>query len=105
MARTLLGVALAACLVLMPFNGPLAQKVEYDSGPIESMPEDHIVVRGNLGTTVLEPIRDCLWCEVGLEVLITFRGLMKASLRPFADPDNKRAITAFIVKDGRESGK
>lgn len=105
MARIWTSILLAACLVILPFDRPPAQRVDYDSGPIESMQEDSIIVKGNNGTTVLEPIGECLWCEVGLEVLITFRGFVRASLRPYADTDDRRAITAFIVKDGRDSGE
>ncbi len=96
-------VLLTATLVF--FYGTIgdAQKIDYDSGPIEMMAEGKIYVKGNRGNHVLEPLGECVWCEVGLEVLITFKGLTRAELKPYAERGNSKSISVFLIKDGREN--
>ncbi|MBI4963103.1 MAG: hypothetical protein HY913_07500 [Desulfomonile tiedjei] len=77
----------------------------HDVGVIESMSEGDIYVRGNYGLHQLELLGTCLWCEVGLEVLVTFRGFTRATLRPSVKTPLAKPVGAFIIKDGREQAE
>jgi hypothetical protein len=77
---------------------------EFDSGPIESVSNNVVLVRGNKGLYELELIGPCLWCEEGLEVLITFSGIVRATLAPLIkSPDSfsPRPVHVLITGDGR----
>ncbi|HMK35223.1 MAG TPA: hypothetical protein VK463_09170 [Desulfomonilaceae bacterium] len=100
-----IGMFLVLCLTVIPPGSIRAQKTDYDSGPIEVISENLVFVKGNRGTHVLEPIGECIWCEVGLEVLITFDTFVRVSFKPYSDAGNSRARSAFLVKDGREDGE
>lgn len=102
--RWMFKILLATVVIVLPFIGPsfsAAQRVSFDSGPITLISEEKVTVVGNLGTHVLEPIGDCTWCEVGLEVLIEFRDLTRAVIKPHDESSVARPIRAFIVVDGR----
>jgi hypothetical protein len=77
---------------------------EFDSGPIESVSNNVLLVRGNKGLYELELIGPCLWCEEGLEVLITFSGILRATLTPLVkSPDSfsPSPVHVLITSDGR----
>ncbi len=87
-------------LVVAPAQAQLS--TDYDSGPIVSISEGMIHVKGNKGDHIIEPIGVCSWCEADLEVLITFKGFSRGALRPYVGGSATREIKAFIVRDGRE---
>jgi hypothetical protein len=102
---------ITACLaafmwVMTMFGGPIAcaAKIDYDSGIIEVITESDVTIKGQKGEHVLELMRDCAWCEVGMEVLVTFSGYTRASIKPYVDNDNSRSVPTFITKDGRDEG-
>lgn len=92
--------ALIASLVLVDVQD--ARRVDYDSGPIESLDEGLILVKGNRGVHVLEPLGVCFWCEEGMEVLITFLGFTRATLKPYSRSIRGRPIKVLVLEDGRE---
>jgi hypothetical protein len=97
------GIMAAACMFILVCGGPVrAQK--YDVGTIEDISEGNIYVRGNYGHHVLETLGSCLWCEVGVEVLINFEGFTRAKLSPYSESVRGRPVRVFVVKDGREEG-
>lgn len=89
------------CLLLLPVRAWGASS-DFDSGPITAIDEGIIYVTGNKGEHSFEPIADCTWCEVGMEVSIRFHGVTRATLKAFNDPTRLRPVQTFIVKDGRE---
>lgn len=99
--RTLFFQIVVIGLLIVGPASTQAQKITYDSGPIALISEEKITVQGNLGVHVLEPIGDCTWCEVGLEVLIEFQDLSRVVIKPYNDSSFARPIRAFIVVDGR----
>jgi hypothetical protein len=102
--RAALGIITAAFFLILLSHEPL-QCQKYDVGVIESMNEGYIYVRGNYGTHQLELLGTCLWCEVGLEVLVTFQGFTRATLAPYSRTPLGKPVKAFIIKDGREEGE
>jgi hypothetical protein len=99
--RFKLGIVAVVCLFLF-VDEEAVQSQNYDVGVIEEMTEDNIYVRGNLGLHVLETVRACLWCQVGLEVLVTFEGFTRAKLSPYSENVRGRPLRVFVVRDGRE---
>src|SRR3990172_5850604 len=98
--RLALGIMTAVCVFILVCDEPVrAQK--YDVGVIESMSESNIYVRGNHGHHVLETLGSCLWCEVGVEVLVSFEGFTRAKLSPYSETVRGRSVRVFVVKDGR----
>jgi hypothetical protein len=92
-----------AVFVAIVMATPLdARRVDYDSGPIETMSDGFIYVRGNSGMHVLEPVGVCLWCEPGLQVLVTFIGFTRATLKPFSRRVRARPLKVLVIKDGRD---
>lgn len=79
-----------------------AGRIESDSGPIEAVDGDRIYVKGNRGVHVLETIGVCHWCEVGLTVLVTFKSLTRATIKPYVNTMGRRPVPVFIIHDGRE---
>jgi hypothetical protein len=95
------GIMAAVCLFILVCDGQVrAQK--YDVGVIEEMSEGNIYVRGNHGRHVLEALGSCLWCQVGLDVLVNFEGFTRAKLSPYSESVRGRPVRVFVVKDGRE---
>ncbi len=95
------GLFLALSLLFIAVSAQAQLSTEYDSGPIVSMPEGMIHIKGNRGDHVIEPIGVCTWCEVDLEVLITFKRYTRVTLRPYVGGSSRREIKAFLVRDGR----
>lgn len=94
---------IAAVLATIVMATPLdARRVDYDSGPIEAMSEGLIYVRGNTGVHIFEPVGACVWCELGLEVLVTFLGFTRATLKPFSKSVRGRPLRVLVVRDGRD---
>jgi hypothetical protein len=96
-------VALFALVVFLCL-AQFSYGTEFDSGPIESVSNNVVLVRGNNGLYELELIGPCLWCEEGLEVLITFSGIVRATLAPLIkSPDSfsPRPVHVLITRDGR----
>jgi hypothetical protein len=91
-----------ACLLLFQQDLVRAWRAEYDGGLIETISESKIHVQGSRGQHIFEPIGMCSWCEVGIDVLITFHGLTRATLRPKSESFSGRPVKAFILRDGRE---
>jgi hypothetical protein len=100
----IVGVALSllACSILMLPDRVLALRLEYDGGLIEAISEGRLYVQGSTGQHILEPIGLCSWCEVGMEILITFHGFTRATLRPKSESFSARPVKAFIIRDARE---
>jgi hypothetical protein len=81
-----------------------SQAAEFDSGPIETFSENVVLVRGNKGIHELELLGPCLWCEEGLEVLVTFYGVVRATLTPVVDTSSSfrpSPVPVLIIRDGR----
>jgi hypothetical protein len=97
------GIIAAVCMFILVCNGP-ARAQEYDVGTIEAISEGNIYVRGNHGHHVLETLGSCLWCEVGVDVIINFKAFTRAELSPYSETVQGRPIRVFVVKDGREEG-
>ncbi len=96
-----LGIMAAVCLLVLICNGTVrAQK--YDVGVIEDMSEGNIYVRGSHGLHVLETLGSCLWCRVGLDVLVSFEGFTRAKLSPYSESVRGRPVRVFVLRDGRE---
>ena len=66
------------------------------------MSEGAIYVKGRRGVHVLEPLSDCYWCEVGLEVSIKFTGFTRATLSPFIGSGRVKPVGVLILRDGRD---
>lgn len=101
-----IGTKLVMPFVLLVFFclAQASSGTEFDSGPIESVSNNVVLVRGNKGLYELELIGPCLWCEEGLEVLITFSGILRATLTPHVkSPDSfsPRPVHVLITRDGR----
>ncbi|MGO9568570.1 MAG: hypothetical protein ACLP5H_13610 [Desulfomonilaceae bacterium] len=101
--RLSVGIIAAACLFILVCDKP-ARGQKYDVGIIEQISEGNIYVRGNYGLHVLETLGSCLWCEVGLEVIVSFEGFTRAKLSPYSESIRGRPVRVFVVKDGREEG-
>jgi hypothetical protein len=101
--RLALGIVMAVCLFILVCDEPV-QCQKYDVGVIEEITEGNIYVRGNHGLHVLETLGSCLWCEVGLEVIVIFEGFTRAKLSPYSESIRGRPVRAFVVRDGREEG-
>jgi hypothetical protein len=97
------GIVAAVCIFTL-INVEQVRAQKYDVGVIESMSEGSIYVRGNHGHHVLETLGSCLWCEVGVDVIINFEGFTRAKLSPYSETVRGRTIRVFVVKDGREEG-
>ena len=78
-----------------------AWRNELDVGFIESMEGGLIHVQGAKGAHVLEVLRECLWCQEGLEVAVTFNGYGRATLRPTWRSHHGKPVRAFLIQDGR----
>jgi hypothetical protein len=79
-----------------------AGRIEYDSGPIQAIEGDRIIVGGQKGTHILEIVGWRPWITVDLEVLVEFRGVLSVVVRPFAKSPTAKPVKALIVRDGRE---
>lgn len=90
------------CFVLITPDHLRALRVEYDGGPIQSIVDDKIYVKGELGNHIFEPIGTCSWCEEGLEVSIAFEGYTRATLQPKSQSFRGRPLQVLIIRDGRE---
>jgi hypothetical protein len=96
--------AVIVVLTVLLCLGQFSYGTEFDSGPIESVSSNVVLVRGNNGLYELELIGPCLWCEEGLEVLITFSGIVRATLAPLIkSPDSfkPRPVQVLLIRDGR----
>jgi len=102
--RAAIGVVTATCLIILFCREPLLGQ-DHDIGVIESMSEGSIYVKGNYGLHQLEILGTCLWCEVGLDVLVTFQGFTRATLAPYPRAPLGKPVKAFIIKDGREEAE
>lgn len=102
--RAALAIVSFATFLIFVFHGP-AHSQTYDIGVIESMNEGSIYVKGNHGLHRLELLGTCLWCEVGVEVLVAFQGFTRATLSPYPRASLGRTVKAFIIKDGREEAE
>jgi len=102
--RAAIGIVTAACLIILSCHEPVHSQA-YDIGVIESMSEGSIYVKGNYGMHQLEILGTCLWCEVGLDVLVTFRGFTRATLATYPRAPLGKPVKAFIIKDGREEAE
>ena len=78
-----------------------AWQIDYDSGAIEAMDGDRVYVNGNRGPHLLETIGVCHWCKVGLTVVVTFKSLSRATIKPYVNSMGRRPVPAFIIRDGR----
>lgn len=72
---------------------------------IEYMTETSILLRGEKGLYELIPMEVCLWCQEGMEVLLKFRGILRATLEPSEPlsepfPLGKKIIGVFIIREG-----
>jgi hypothetical protein len=81
---------------------PSAAEVDYEQGTIELLSDGAIYVRGPRGMHVLEPLGDCTWCEVELEVMIRFRGFTRATLSPYLTPGRVKPLKVLVIRDGRD---
>lgn len=93
----------ASFLVLFDHEPLLSQS--HDIGVIASMSEGNIYVRGNYGLHELEMLGTCLWCEVGIEVMVTFAGFTRATLSRYPKSALGKPVKVFIIKDGREEAE
>jgi hypothetical protein len=99
--KFVVGIMAAVCVCILICEGQVrAQK--YDAGVIEDMSEGNIYVRGSHGLHVLEALGSCLWCQVGLDVLVTFEGFTRAKLSPYSESVRGRPVRVFVLRDGRE---
>ncbi len=94
--------ALVFCLLLGVCPDSQAQKAVFEDASITAIAGGYIHVSAQSGDFVLEPIKPCFWCTVGMEVVLSLKGYTTAKL----EPKRKRAVRvrplrAFIVKDGR----
>ena len=99
--RVALSIMTAACMFILVCDEPV-QAQKYDVGVIEEMSEGNIYVRGSHGRHVLETLGTCLWCEVGMEVLVSFEGFTRAKLSPYSESVQGRPVRVFVIRDGRE---
>lgn len=99
--RVALSITMAVCLFILVCDD-LVQAQDYDVGVIEQMSEGNIYVRGTHGRHVLETLGTCLWCEVGMEVVVNFEGFTRAKLSPYSESVRGRPVRVFVIKDGRE---
>jgi len=79
-----------------------ALRVEYDGGLIQSIADDKIYVKGEMGDHIFEPIGTCSWCEEGVEVSIAFTGYTRATLQPRSQSFRGRPLPVLIIRDGRD---
>ncbi len=96
-----LALAVAAWMMVSAPQLVGAWRNEFDVGYIESTEGGLIHVQGGKGLHVLEVLRECLWCEEGLEVTVTFSGYGRATLRPTLRSHHGKPIRAFLFRDGR----
>jgi len=95
-------VILAALFLAVESN---AKSYYQDICYIENMTETSILLRGEKGLYELMPMEVCLWCQEGMEVLLKFKGIMRATLEP-GDPLSeplplgKKIIGVFVIKEG-----
>jgi hypothetical protein len=97
------GIVAVVCAFIL-VCGATVRAQKYDVGTIEAVSEGNIYVSGNQGHHVLETLGSCLWCEVGVEVIINFEGFTRAKLSPYSESVRGRPVRVFVVKDGREEG-
>jgi hypothetical protein len=102
--RAAFAIMMAASLFILFDHEPLHSQ-RYDIGVIESMSEGNIYVRGNHGLHELEILGTCLWCEVGIEVMVTFEGFTRATLSQYPKSATGKPVKTFIIKDGRDEAE
>ena len=93
---------LCVCSILITPNHLCGLSFDYDGGVIQSIVDDRIYVKGQLGDHIFEPIGVCSWCEEGIEVSIAFQGYTRATLQPKSLPFPVRPLPVLIIRDGRE---
>ena len=93
---------LCVCSILIAPNYLRGLSFDYDGGVIQSIVDDRIYVKGELGDHIFEPIGVCSWCEEGVEVSIAFQGYTRATLQPKSLPFPVRPLPVLIIRDGRE---
>jgi hypothetical protein len=88
-------------LVVACAHSVLAVRADQDVGIIEGASEGKIAVEGSRGLHVFESVRACTWCQPGVEVVVTFSGFGRATLKPSADFPTGAVLDVLIVRDGR----
>ncbi|MGB6067679.1 MAG: hypothetical protein WBG50_22975 [Desulfomonilaceae bacterium] len=99
--RITLSVVALACFLVFVSAGTLRGR-DYDVGVITDMSEGNIYVKSNLGTYELETFEPCLWCEVGLQVVVHFEGFTRATIAPYSKSVLGGPVRVFVIKDGRD---
>jgi hypothetical protein len=98
-------LAILALFLVFNSTAVAAGRWDRDEGTIESVSDGAIEIHGARGIHVLEPLRDCTWCEAGIEVIVTFKGLGRAVLSPSVrSPLVRRPVKVLVIKDGRGEG-
>ncbi len=60
------------------------------------------MLKGVAARMSLETFEPCLWCEVGLEVLVRFEGFTRATIAPYSKSVFGGPVRVFVIKDGRD---
>jgi hypothetical protein len=100
MKKTALSLAIFACVIQLNLTA-YAAPPEYVVGRIVKVKSGRVYVSGDKGQHILEPLRVCHWCKKGLAVLITYRGITKAKIKPYDNPLREKPIHVYIIRDGR----
>ncbi len=94
--------AILGIMLLLALTAPThAMFQDYDGGPILSVGDDHIVIQGENGRYVVEPLGVCSWCQVGIHVTLRFQGFIRGALRPKDDWGAVRPLQVLILEDAR----
>ncbi|MFH1115833.1 MAG: hypothetical protein V1792_18135 [Pseudomonadota bacterium] len=94
--------ALALLLVSAAASTAPAQRTVFEDASITAISEGYIHVSAQSGDFVLEPVKPCFWCTVGMEVVLALKGYTSVKLEPkHRQAVRARPLRAYIVKDGR----
>lgn len=99
---TSLVVIMVSLLFVVESNAKLYYR---DICIIEDLTETSMLLRGDKGLYELVPMEVCLWCEEGMEVLLKFKGILRATLEPSEPlsepfPLGKKIIGVLVIREG-----
>lgn len=99
--RVILGAALALGFIATQHVHAQTGQVATEKGVIREILDEKIYIEGETGMHVLETLGVCSWCEEGLSITIFFDTITKASIQPYPNPQRKKTVRAFILRDAR----